>query len=403
MASVNYLKLKGASEVKAQLRHSATDTRLKTRHSNPDIDLSKTMSNITLLGDYGDACKRYDARIKELDSSTNTNKRKDRVTAFALNIPEPLGLSEEESAKFFWDVIGVIGTTHQITPNDVIAAWIHNDEKHDYIVNSDSEEHGGELARSRSHLHLFVMPVSKDGKLNAKAFSSREMMKEVNHAIDLLARKKYGVQFLTGEKALKRSVEELKRISATEMSRAEQKLAETIRASHDEEEKYHTLKTINEEQTERMIKLKSKIEDTEKKQLELQEKEAELEIREAEVADREQRLETHEYKLRITAQHIVDGLKKRLLAVFEDLASIDYRGRTYELLLQFFKSKFYAPMARRLDDIDSELDKEIKLMDSGCSSTEISSVIDETLKLIRKDDDRPEMELEIDGDDEPCR
>ena len=83
MASVNFLKCKGAGSVKAIMRHCDEDERQQHRHSNPDIDLTATASNESMKGlNYGEACREYDRRIDELDASSNRNKRKDRVTCF---------------------------------------------------------------------------------------------------------------------------------------------------------------------------------------------------------------------------------------------------------------------------------------------------------------------------------
>lgn len=90
MASVDFLKIHLAVEMKKLLRHCDKDKRLEDNHRNKQIDKDRTHLNQQQFS-YEEACKRYDDRIAELDRKPNANKRKDRVTAFGLEIPVPLG------------------------------------------------------------------------------------------------------------------------------------------------------------------------------------------------------------------------------------------------------------------------------------------------------------------------
>lgn len=220
MASVNFMKCKSAGEVKAMLRHCDKEERLKHEHSNKEIDKTKTVENISYsrLG-YTDICKKYDARIKFLDETTNTNKRSDRVSCFGLTIPACEGMSREESARFFFDAIKLMSS--RFGKSNMISAYAHYDEIHAYI------DHG-EVKSSRGHLHVYVVP-EIDGKLNGKQFSSKASMKSLNKAIDKLARDKYNVPFLTGVEARKRSVEELKSISNAEQEKRIMERDEIVR------------------------------------------------------------------------------------------------------------------------------------------------------------------------------
>ena len=210
MASVNFMKCKSAGEANAMLRHCDKNERLKHEHSNKEIDKSKTDQNISYTKlDYSGVCKKYDDRIKQLDETTNTNKRKDRVSMFGLSIPAPEGMSAEESKDFFFETVKLL--RQKYGADNIIGAYTHYDEIHQYID-------GGEVKVSRPHLHAYVVP-EIDGKLNGKRFSSKASMQALNREIDKLAKEKYQVAFLTGKPARHKSVEQLKELSEKELDK----------------------------------------------------------------------------------------------------------------------------------------------------------------------------------------
>jgi len=182
MASVSYeCKMKSATDVKAIIRHCEKEQRLKHDHNNKDINKELTQSNSSLFNlSYIDICKKYDERIKELDTTTNTNKRKDRVTCFSLEYTVPDNLPERDEENFLLDVEKLIAK--QYGSKNIIESTRHFDEKHEYI------DHGVKKI-SRAHAHTFVVP-EIDGKLNGKKFSSRAQMMKLNKAIDEMSREK---------------------------------------------------------------------------------------------------------------------------------------------------------------------------------------------------------------------
>ena len=207
MASIHYGKIKTAGQVKAWLRHCETEQRKLREHRNEDIDKTKTGENINFMGwSYEESCSRYDERIKKLDNSTNTNRRKDRVTAFGLIISMPEDLTREEEKKLMEVSIQLFEKKYG--KENVIGAYGHWDEAHDYVQ-------GESFKSSRAHLHLFVVPEIR-GSLRGKEFSSKKAMKEMNRAVDRECYSMFGKHFLTGEKAGRKSVEELKSQSAKE-------------------------------------------------------------------------------------------------------------------------------------------------------------------------------------------
>lgn len=205
MASIHYGKIKTAGQVKAWLRHCETEQRKLREHRNEDIDKNRTGENVNFMGwSYEESCTRYDARIKELDSSTNTNKRKDRVACFGLIISMPEGLSREEERRLM--EISIQLFEKKYGKENVVGAYGHWDEIHDYVK-------GEQFKSSRAHLHLFIVP-EIHGVLRGKEFSSKKAMKTMNREIDRECVRLFGKHFLTGEKPGRESVEDLKRGSA---------------------------------------------------------------------------------------------------------------------------------------------------------------------------------------------
>lgn len=218
MASVNFLKCKGS--MGAQLmRHCDTEKRLAAGHSNPDIDKDRTLDNVILgvdgkAGTFEAAVQKYQARIEQLDATTNHNHRKDRVTIFALEAPAPAGLSESQAVE--WCKRAWVKLQEQYRPINCISGYIHVDEQHEYV------DHG-KTRTSRVHLHAFVVPEVR-GQLNGKRFSSKAAMQALNRELDTMTIETYGKPFLTGERARKRSVESLKEESLESVRRAAKEL-----------------------------------------------------------------------------------------------------------------------------------------------------------------------------------
>ena len=220
MASVDFKKLHGTGEVAAMLRHNDTIERLKHEHSNIDIDKTRTQNNIDYGGrDYTTTLERYKQRIAELDAMPGANRRKDRVTAFSLVIPAPLGLDMEQTKNWCLDVVKLL--VERYGDDNMISSHTHFDEIHHYYDNQKKE-----IVESRPHIHAIVVP-EIENRLNGKKFSSKANMKVINKEIDTMSRKEYGVDFMTGETPQKQRIERLKARSAeTELKIVEQKTIE---------------------------------------------------------------------------------------------------------------------------------------------------------------------------------
>lgn len=229
MASVSFEKIKSISEIKAKIRHCDREERLKHEHSNKQINKDLTHNNLNLFKNdsYEDACNRFDNRLAYLDSTTNTNKRKDRVNCFGLSIPIPLGLTTEQERQFYSNTYRII--CNQYGKDNIIAGYAHYDEIHDYIDAST-----GDIETSRPHFHLYVIP-EKDGILNGKWFSSKSNMNKLNKSIDDMCMRDFNVPFMTGSKKKGQSVENLKEASMDKLLEWWNELQARERALNDRE------------------------------------------------------------------------------------------------------------------------------------------------------------------------
>ena len=229
MASVNFEKIKSISEIKAKIRHCDREERLKHEHSNKQINKDLTHNNLNLFKNdsYENACNRFDNRLAYLDSTTNTNKRKDRVNCFGLSIPIPQGLTTEQERQFYSNTYQII--SKQYGKDNIVAGYAHYDEIHDYIDVST-----GDIETSRPHFHLYVIP-EKDGILNGKWFSSKSNMSKLNKSIDDMCMRDFNIPFMTGSKKKGQSVENLKEASMNKLLEWWNELQARERALNDRE------------------------------------------------------------------------------------------------------------------------------------------------------------------------
>lgn len=223
MASVNWQKHSGGTSVKAQFRHCDLDERLKTNHSNMQIDSSLTNRNLSFgcfTRGYKSACAEYDNRVKDIDDHANLTRkpRKDRVTCVSWSIPCPANMPDDMASRWFSDVYGLLNREY----SDVLGASVHFDEVHEYVDAST-----GENTKSRAHMHAFVLPVvEKDGvrRLNGKQFVKKEDYTKLNKSIQAMTEDKYpGYTFMTGVKhsGKYQTVEDLKARSEKEQIKQE--------------------------------------------------------------------------------------------------------------------------------------------------------------------------------------
>lgn len=209
MASVDWQKIKGGTEAKAMFRHCDTEKRVASKHTNTDIDVTRTYLNMefgAFDGGYDKVCEEYDSYIEALDAKPGANKRKDRVTLVGWSIPVPEGMDEDTAREWCVEAYRVMCEQYGDT---VLGGSAHFDEVHEY-----TDAATGARRESRPHLHMYAVP-EVDGKLNAKAFMSRRNMVAANNAMEAMTQARFpGYRFQTGaKKKSRRTVEELKQAS----------------------------------------------------------------------------------------------------------------------------------------------------------------------------------------------
>ena len=193
MASIDFKKIKDKKQLQALLRHSEKEKRLKSRHTNRDIDKNLTNQNDSYLKlDYKGLVSRFEERIKFLDNTTNKNKRKDRVECVSLVIPSPFESPDDPNNKAWFDEVYKI-FVNKFGKDNIIDMIIHKDEVHNYI-----DARTGEKKVSRWHAHCFVIP-ELEGKLLAKKFTDRKSMTSLNNIVHDMTKSKFNTDFLLGK------------------------------------------------------------------------------------------------------------------------------------------------------------------------------------------------------------
>lgn len=243
-------KIKNMRMFKGLIRHCAPDTRYGDNQKNKHVDEYKAGLNYSFLDlTYADRVERLQNRLKALES-TNTNKRKDRVFAYSVEIAAPAELKLDQAKEWFKNTMYHMCAMYGYKDfSNLIYADLHCDEVHDYIGPNN------EKRTSRIHAHLCFVP-EKDGSLNAKWFSSKSNMQKANRVIDTMCREKGYGTFLTGAKTRSRkTVTELK---AESVERLEEKYADLNTRIHSkmDEEVFLTLKVkkYKDEHAERLKK-----------------------------------------------------------------------------------------------------------------------------------------------------
>lgn len=199
-------KCKSVQQAKAYFRHNDKDRREEMNHANPHIDKSKTHENFTYRGlDYKGLCKAFDDRMAAVDQGKPGTGKNARVVLQSVILYPPKGLTREQEKDWFMDAGRVMEARFG---DNLLEIQFDMDEEHEY---TDAET--GEKVMSRNHGHARLFP-EVNGKLNGKAFSSRAAITGLNHALDVMSFRKYGVHMMDGTKKKGgTSVEDLKRAS----------------------------------------------------------------------------------------------------------------------------------------------------------------------------------------------
>ena len=125
-----------------------------------------------------------------------------RVLLQSVILYPPAGLPKSKERAWFMDAGRVLEARFG---DNLLEIQFDMDEEHEYI---DSETKQKKMSRNHGHARLFP---EKDGKLNGKAFSSREVITALNTDLDEMSYKKYGVRMMDGSKKKgNKTVESLK-------------------------------------------------------------------------------------------------------------------------------------------------------------------------------------------------
>lgn len=238
MASVDWKKYRAGS-LSHYSPHFDEEKRRELTHANKHIDPEMSVYNLTLGTDnWKDCCDKLAKRVKEVDKEHPPKRvKKDRVTTMSLYTVCPKEIEErgipavheyfEKVHERFVEYFG---------EENVGGTFCHLDEQHTYIDAKTQEER-----ESLYHAHTFVAcyvdteitrtkTVKKkddEGKaikektkvrerlvgINAKNFSTRQRMKEVNKIMEEICND-YDIEWHTGEGKNFETVETLKAKSA---------------------------------------------------------------------------------------------------------------------------------------------------------------------------------------------
>ena len=237
-------KCHGATEAKAVLRHNDKMMRYKNRHSNKDIDSTRTFWNMSYRQlSYRRKEENYDRQVASALCKRKSSGKNSVVTLQDLVIYCPAEMVDEASGGYDDDqVVGWFNDVGRILEDeygdDLIDLEFHFDEMHPYVDPATNT-----VRWSRPHAHAEIVPVvyetvdDDEGELqairvlNAKKFSSRARITALNNRVHEMTLEKYAMPFMDGSKKKgKSTVEELKCQSADALRRLQQELEEREKA-----------------------------------------------------------------------------------------------------------------------------------------------------------------------------
>ena len=140
---------------------------------NPQIDRARTKDNYHIIGGYGTYTEFINNRLKEL----NLSPRKDAVVmnSFVLGSDKTFfdDLAKVERYNFFSDCYKFFAERY--VEENIIAAVVHNDE-------------------TTPHMHLNLMPVTKDGRLCSKQLFDKPQLQQLQTDFYEAVGKRWGLQ-----------------------------------------------------------------------------------------------------------------------------------------------------------------------------------------------------------------
>lgn len=185
-------KCKDIQKAKAFFRHNDKDRRMEANHTNLHIDKRKTKNNFTYFGlSYKELCDKFDEKLASVDTGRESSGKNARVILQSVILYPPAGLPKSKERDWFMSAGKVIESKFG---DNLLEIQFDMDEEHEYI---DPETKTKKMSRNHGHVRLFP---AVDGKLNAKQFSNRGTMVELNEALDDMSISLYGVPMIDGTK-----------------------------------------------------------------------------------------------------------------------------------------------------------------------------------------------------------
>ena len=208
MAAVQWSggKCKSIQQAKAWFRHNDIESRKEMHHTNPHINKAMTKYNFSYKNlDYEGLCAAFDKRLGEVDAGRQSSGKNARVLLQSVAVYLPAGLrtaSREVKTRWFRRAGDIL---QQRFGDNFLDMQVDFDENHNYY---DPEKKEWVISSEHGHGRLFP---EVNGKLNAKAFSSREAINGLNNDLHKMTLEEFGCVYMDGSKAKGgKTVEQLK-------------------------------------------------------------------------------------------------------------------------------------------------------------------------------------------------
>lgn len=317
MASVNWQKTNRVKLAKMAC-HFDNEKRMKTNHSNTDINNKETPHNYYLGAEnFDDVQKKLNDYINKIDLEhppKKKQKEQNRASLVSMEFVCPREITEAGLSREFFEAADELLRGKY---GDAYAGMsVHVDEIHEYL---DPETK--EMRLSCEHADAWVAAdaewvekkkdkdtgkITKENRrgINGKNFETKKSLNELNKAFDDMCLERFGMSYNTGDEPRKKDVEELKQASYTALKKEVTRLQRT------------NIQLIN-DNTDLQEDLKEKTMEMDGIKIELQETQDELEQANNTLNILDEKCKSmHNEILLLTEQR--DNLQSNIDAIFEE-------------------------------------------------------------------------------------
>ncbi len=244
MASIDIAKMEPAALMGLDV-HFENSIRMRAKHSNFEIDTSRTDQNYFLgCTSWRDAADRIGDFVQQTDERQPPKRvRKDRKTWLSIYIPCPKAISDlgpEAERQFFEEVYALLDME---IPSGLFGGVIHLDEQHTYKDHYDKETKEWIDAESLNHGHYWAAAYTPEKGINCSTLCSPEFFKHLQDAVQAMVMEQFGISYQTGDykrtkdqARYKKTVEELKLQSTQYEVQAVQQQLDNITAKISEKQ-----------------------------------------------------------------------------------------------------------------------------------------------------------------------